>query len=394
MSAGGDPSRGLLVFLSATEASGDFMGAALMRALKEETDGRVRFVGLGGDRMAAEGLAPLFSIAELAVMGILELLPQMRRLLRRVDETAAAALDARPDIMVTIDSWGFNARLAERVLGRRDCPLVQFVAPKVWAWRPGRARRVARLVDHLLTQLPFEPAFFAGYGLAASFVGHPVIESGAGAGDGPAFRRRHGLDASTPIVTLLPGSRRSEVGRLLPVLGAAAATLHAARPDLRFVVPTLWTVSESVRTAVAAWPGRPVIVEGDGEKYDAFAASQLAIAASGTVAVELALAAVPTVVVYRVNPLTAWLVRRLVRVRYANLINIIAEREVVPELLQGDCTPARIVATALGLLDDPAAGRQQAAAAHAIAAALGADGAAPSRQAAREVLALARHVSV
>ena len=379
-----------LVFLSATEASGDLMGAGLMRALKAETGGRVRFTGLGGDRMAAEGLAPLFPIAELAVMGLLELLPQMRRLLRRVDETAAAALAVRPDVIVTIDSWGFNARVAERLLGRRTCPLVQFVAPKAWAWRPRRARRVARLADHLLTQLPFEPAFFAGYGLDATFVGHPIVESGADSGDGPAFRRRHGLDPAAAVVTLLPGSRRSEVDRLLAILGVVAAGLQAARPGVRLVVPTLWTVAERVRAAAAEWPGQPIVVEGDREKYDAFAASDLAIAASGTVALELALAAVPSIIVYRVNPITAWLIRRLVRVRYANLVNIIAEREVVPELLQDACTPERIVAEAAALLGDPAAGRRQADAARRIAQDLGVGAETPSYRAARQVLALTR----
>ncbi len=380
---------GPLVFLSATEASGDLMGAGLMRALKALTGGRVRFAGLGGDRMAAEGLQPLFPIAELAVMGVVELLPQMRRLLRRVDQTAAAALAAQPDIIVTIDSWGFNTRVASRLVGRRGCPMVQFVAPKVWAWRQGRARRLARMVDHVLAQLPFEPAFFARYGLAASFVGHPIVESGADAGDGTAFRARHSIDPDAPLVALLPGSRRSEVTRLLPVLGAVVAGLTADRPGLRIVVPTLWTVAERVRAAAADWPGRPVVVEGDGEKYDAFAASDLAIAASGTVAVELALAALPTIVVYRVNPLTAWVVRRLVKVRFANLINIIADRPVVPELLQDACTPPRILSAAEALLDDEAARRAQGVAAQAIARTLGAGEEPPSLRAARQVLALA-----
>lgn len=377
---------GPLIFLTATEPSGDLMGAGLMAALRELTGGTVRFAGLGGERMKAEGLDSLFPTAELAVMGVAEVLPHARRLLARVRQTAEAVLAVAPDAVVTIDSWSFSSRIATRLHGRRRCPLIQFVAPKVWAWRPGRARTLARLVDHLLVQLPFEPAFFERYGLPATFVGHPIVESGAERGDGARFRAAYGIRAEATLLCVLPGSRHSEVKRLLPVFGDTVRRLAAARPGLRLVVPTVETVEAAVRRAVAGWPGGVVVTRGDRDKYDAFAASNAALAASGTVALELAMAGVPTAIGYRLNAVSAWLARMLLTVKYVNLVNIILDRPVVPELLQWNCTADRLEAAVHRLLDDPQAAEEQRAAGAEVAGRLGLGGPSPSRRAAEVVL--------
>ena len=379
-----------LVFLTAAEPSGDLLGARLMAALKRRTGGDVRFAGVGGERMAAEGLDSLFPLSELATMGLAELLPRMRRILRLIDRTAQAARASDPDVVVTIDAWAFSTRVARRLRGRRF-PLVQFVAPKVWAWRPGRARRLARLVDHVVVQLPFEPAFFERYGLATTFVGHPIVECGAGQGDGAAFRAAHGIAADATVLTVLPGSRTTEVKQLLPVFGEAVARLAASRPALRIVVPTVSTVAAEVRSAVGGWQGAALVVESDAEKYDAFAASDAAIAASGTVAVELSLARVPSVIAYRINPLSAVLARLLITVKYANLVNIILDRPVVPEFLQGACTAQALGDAMVRLLQDPVAADQQRRAGDHLATVLGRGGGRPpSERAADAILSLMR----
>ncbi|HSR72174.1 MAG TPA: lipid-A-disaccharide synthase, partial [Kiloniellales bacterium] len=213
-----------LVFLVAGEPSGDLLGARLMAALEQESGGRARFAGVGGSAMTAAGLKSLYPMADLSHMGLAEVVPHLPRLIRRLGETVTAIARLRPDIVVTIDSPEFSFRVA-RSARRLGIPLVHYVAPQVWAWRPGRARRLAQRVDHLLVLLPFEPAFFERFGLACSFVGHSVLESGAARGDGAAFRRRHGLAESTPLVAVLPGSRGGEVRRLLPVFGPALARL-------------------------------------------------------------------------------------------------------------------------------------------------------------------------
>ncbi len=356
-----------------------------MAALRERTGGTVRFAGVGGERMAAEGLDSLFPMTDIALMGLAEVLPRLPRVLRRIRQTVRAARTLGPDVMVTIDVPSFARRVATGLCDR-PFPLVHYVAPTVWAWRPGRAARLARAVDHLMTLLPFEPLLFEAAGLPATFVGHPVVESGAGRGDGARFRARHGVSSGAPLLCVLPGSRAGEVRRLLPIFGAALGRLAADRPGLRVVVPTVSGVADAVRAATAGWRGRPVVMLGEADKWDAFAASDAALAASGTVSLELALAGVPAVIAYKVSPATAWVVRRLVRVRYASLVNILHDRTVIPELLQQDCTPDRLAAAVAHLLADPAAGAAQRDAAADVARALGCGGPPPSHRAAAVVL--------
>ena len=378
---------GPLIFLLAGEPSGDVLGARLMAALREETGGRVRFAGVGGERMAAQGLESLFPMEELALFGLAELLPKLPNLIRRLDQTTKAVLALDPAAVVTIDAPDFCFRIARRVRkAGRAIPLVHYVAPTVWAWRPGRAAKVAKFLDHLLALLPFEPPYFERAGLPCTFVGHPIVEGGADRGDGAAFRARHGIPADARLATVLPGSRRSEVTKLLPDFGAALALLAPAHPNLRVVVPTVPQVAALVREAVASWPVPALVVEGDREKYDAFAASEAALAASGTVALELALARLPAVVAYRIHPLTYRLYRRLIKVRYVNLVNLMLDRPLVPELLQEDCTPPKLAAAFGRLLDDAEARHRQVEGVAEVARWLGQGAEPPSRRAARVVL--------
>ena len=372
-----------LFFLIAGEPSGDGLGGHLMAALKGLCGSHVRFSGIGGPRMSEQGLSSLFPMPELSVMGLAEVIPHLPRLSRRLAQTVAEIKARRPAAVITIDSPGFNFRVAKRLKGA-GIRLIHYVAPSVWAWRPGRARQVAGFLDHLLALLPFEPPYFEAEGLSCTFVGHPIVESGADKGDGGAFRRRHGIADDDPIICVLPGSRRGETARLLPVFGATLGLLKRTRPRLHAVVPTVGAVAGGVSEAAAGWPVPALVVDSESEKFDGFAASDAALAASGTVALELALARVPAVIAYRVNPLTAWLARRLIRVPYANLVNIVLEREVVPEFIQSDCRPQLLV-PAIERLFDGSGAAQTEAAAEALRR-MGHGGPSPIERAARAVL--------
>jgi lipid-A-disaccharide synthase len=374
------------VFIIAGEPSGDVLGARLMAALQRRFEGRLRFAGVGGSNMQDEGLNSLFPMEELSLLGAAEVLPHLPRLLRRIRETAAAASVARPDTVLSIDAPGFSFRVGARLAGQ-GIPLVHYVAPQVWAWRPGRARKIAGFLDHLLALLPFEPPYFEAVGLPCTFVGHPVLESGADAGDGAGFRSRTGIPLDTPVLCLLPGSRRSEIRRLLPVFGRTVTRLAAAKPDLRFVLPAVAGLIGEISGEVAGWPVPGVIICPENERFDAFAAANVALAASGTVALELAMAGTPTVIAYRLSPATAWLVRRAIRVPCVNLVNILVGERVVPELLQGDCRPDLLAAEVLRLFDDGDARASQRAAQRAAIAALGNVGGQPPSERAAQVIA-------
>ncbi len=385
-----DEDGGPLIYLIAGEASGDSLGAGLMAGLKSATGGKVRFAGIGGPRMTGHGLESFFPMAELSLMGLTEVLPHAPRLLRRIRETADDIAERRPDVVVTIDAPGFVFRVIKklRALPGPPVPCVHYVAPQVWAWRPRRAAKVAKLVDHLLTLLPFEPPYFEREGLPTTFVGHPVVEGSLGQGDGPGFRARHGLAAQAPLVCVLPGSRRGEVSRLTPVFGQALALLAADRPGLQAVIPTLDHVAPDVRALTSAWPVKATLLRGEPAKADAFAASDVALAASGTVSLELALAGLPAVIAYRMNPVTAFIGMRMLQVPYVTLVNLLAERGAVPECLQGQCTPARLAGELSRLLDDPAARADQAAAYAQATDLLAGPGPTASDAAARTVLSV------
>ncbi len=377
---------GPLIFLVATEASADGLGARLMRSLKEESGGRVRFAGIGGPAMAAEGLDSLVPFGELNIMGIVEIVPHIARVLCRVRETIAAIRSLAPAAVVTIDAPAFSFRIQRRLTGGPSL-LVHYVAPTVWAWRPRRAKMIAGFLDHLLCILPFELPYFEKVGLPASFVGHSVVEQDGVAPDGAGFRARHCL-GDAPLLCVLPGSRKSEVERLLPAFGETVRRLVAERPSLRIVVPTASSVVDEVKAAVADWPGRPILVETIEEKHHAFAASTAALAASGTVNLELAVAGLPFAIAYRVSRLSYVVGRLMVKVPSIVMTNILLKRNVIVEFLQGRCRPDLIAAEIGRLLDDPEARQAQVAATAEAARLLGNGGPPPSARAAKILLDL------
>ena len=373
-----------LIYLVAGEASGDVLGARLMAAVRAQRPG-AEFAGVGGPRMAEQGLDSLYPLADLAVMGIIEILPRVRLLRRRLQETLADIARRKPDVLVTIDSPGFTHRILAAA-AKLGIPRVHYVAPQVWAWRAHRVRHYPGLWDKLLCLLPFEPAWFAQHNLPATFVGHPVLESGAGQGDGTRFRQAHGLDPRQPVLILMPGSRRSEAPRLLPVFGATLKRLMLHEPALRPVLPVSPAVADVVRRAAATWPIQPLIVTELADKHDAYAAASAALTKSGTSTLELALAGVPMAVTYRVNPMSAAMARRMIRVPYVAMLNLLAGRLVVPELLQQDCTAETLGRQALDLLRGAAAATAQRDAFPEILDSLRPPEGTPSEAAAREVL--------
>lgn len=384
-----DTERRAVIFLIAGEPSGDTLGAQLMAALKRRSGRPLDFIGVGGTRMASEGLHSLFPMDELSLMGAAEILPHIPRLLRRIRETTNAIGAMQPDVVVSIDAPGFTFRVAKRVR-RQDrsglVRLVHYVAPQVWAWKRGRAREIAAYLDHLMALLPFEPPYFEEEGLPCTYVGHPVVESGADQGDAAGFRSRQDLPEGVPLVCILPGSRRGEVRRLLPVFGATLELLARSRPNLQAVLPAVDACRSEIAAVAGGWSVPTRIVSGARERYDAFAAADAALAASGTVALELAMARTPMVITYKLNPVTALLAKRVIKTRYVNLINLILDREVVPELLLEACRPDRLAAEVGRLLDDPAARAAQRLGAEEAIRALHGSGLKPSERAAEVVL--------
>ncbi len=378
----------MLIYIVAGEASGDALGARLVDALRGRRP-ELTFAGIGGERLAEQGMESLFPMRELALMGLIEVLPNIRNLSRRMAQTVADITARRPALIVTIDSPGFAMRLAERVkpLG---IPIVHYVAPQIWAWRPGRMKKVKERVDRILCLLPFEPVLFDNAGIPASFVGHPVLESGADGGDAARFRARHGIGAEERLLLAMPGSRRMEAKRLLPIFGATLRLLESRLPGLRPVIPVSPVVAELVRDAAAGWPGRPILVETLAEKHDAFAAVResggAGLIKSGTSSLEMAVAGLPHVVTYRVNPITAAIIRRLVRVRFASLVNLLAEREIAPEYLQDRATPEALADALHRLLTDPQAVAEQREGLASVLDQLHPPGLAPSEAAAEAVL--------
>jgi lipid-A-disaccharide synthase len=345
------------IFIIAGEPSGDVLGGRLMQAMKAQRDD-LEFSGIGGPRMAEAGLTSQFPMQELAVMGLAEILPRLLPLRRRIRETVAAIAAAGPDILVTIDSPGFCLRVLKAVqtLGLKR---VHYVAPQVWAWRQKRVKSYPGLWDELLCLLPFEPAFFAKHHLHANFVGHPVLESGAGEGVAERFFATHKiLRGATPVV-ILPGSRVTETSRLMPVFRETMARLQLQIPNLVPVLAAAPGIADAAAEMVADWQVEPIIVRTEAARYDAFAAAKAALTKSGTSTLELAMAGVPMAVTYRVNPLSGAIGRRVIKVPYVAMINLLTNRELVPELLQQDCTPEKLAATLQILLSDPAAAAAQ-----------------------------------
>lgn len=334
----------LKIYLIAGEPSGDALGARLMRALKAKTKNNVEFFGVGGDTMEKEGMTSLFDISELAIMGLCEVIPSIPKVLKRIKQTVNDIVKIHPDIVITIDSWSFGSRVQKKLRALKlGIPQVHYVAPQVWAWKKKRARTMYKYVDHLLTLLPQEPKYFTPYGLDTTFVGHPVIESPVVNGDETKFRQKYQIAADNKIICLLPGSRHNEVARLLPTFLEAATILKQQHPELFFVIPTVKTVAARVKEMIKTSSLPILVVESEEDRHNAMSAATAAIAASGTVALELAIANVPHIIGYKVAPLTAVLAKKFLHIQFVNLSNILIGREIVPELLQDNCQPATIV---------------------------------------------------
>ncbi len=350
------------VFVLAGEPSGDRLGGALMAALRHLEPG-IEFQGIGGPLMQAQGLVSQFPMEELSVMGIAEVLPKYAHLKRRIAETAQAVIRMQPDVLITIDSPDFSLRVAKRVKADSQIRTVHYVAPTVWAWRPGRARKMARVIDHVLALLPFEPPYMEAAGMACDFVGHPVVaEPVANRQDIAAFRAAHNL-GDAPFVLALPGSRRSEVTRLAPVFGQALDMFLKDHPRFRVVVPAATNVTELVREKLQNWPGDPVILDPKRHQADifqrdkraAFAGADLALAASGTVSLELAAVATPMVVAYTFHWLSWQIMRRMALIDTVTLVNLVSDTRVVPECLGPDCRPDIIARELAAVHADPTA---------------------------------------
>ncbi|ACG78177.1 lipid-A-disaccharide synthase [Phenylobacterium zucineum HLK1] len=379
--------RPLTVMLVAAEASGDDRGAGLMRALRRRLGEGVRFVGVGGERMRAEGLDSPFDIAELSVLGLLEGLAAYPKVIRRAREAAAIAAREKPDVAVLIDSWGFTLRVAQRLRrARPGMPLVKYVGPQVWASRPGRGKTTAATYDHLLSIHAFDAPYFEAEGLPTTFVGNSALAIDFGGADPARLRRSIGAGPDDPILLVLPGSRPGEIQRVLPAFEDAVLRLKAERPELHVVIPAAPTVADMVRARVAGWPNRAHVVEGEAGKLDAMKAATVALACSGTVTTELALAGCPMVVGYRLAPLTYAILKRLITTRYVTLFNIAAGEAVAPELLQDDCNGPALAREAALRLDDADLRRRQVERQYAALDKMGRGGPDPNEAAASAVL--------
>ncbi|WP_439925685.1 lipid-A-disaccharide synthase [Nitrobacter sp. JJSN] len=347
------------IFFIATEESGDRLGSSLMKALRQRLDDDVRFEGVGGQSMAREGLVSLFPIEDLSIMGFTAVVKQLPSILRRIRDTADAVIAAAPDMLVIIDSPDFTHRVARRVRARRPAvPIVDYVSPSVWAWRSGRARAMRSYVDHVLALLPFEPEEYRRLGgPPCTYVGHPLIEQVGMLR--PDAQERHRRDAQPPTLLVLPGSRRSEIRHHMSVFGDTVGALQLGTPGIEVILPTMPHLVDEITTAVASWPLRPQVVVGESEKRAAFRVARAALAKSGTVTLELALAGVPMVTAYRGGAVEAWIAQRVVRLASVILANLVIGENVIPEFLQGDCVPDKLAAALHDVLGETSLRRRQ-----------------------------------
>ena len=378
------------IFLVATEESGDRLGAGLMKVLRQRLGDAVQFQGVGGRAMAREGLTSLFPIEELSIVGLAAVVRQAPKILRLIGRTATAAIALSPDILVIIDSPDFTHRVARRVRARDPrIPIVDYVSPSVWAWRPGRARAMRSYVDHVLALLPFEPEAYQRLGgPPCSYVGHTLIEQLASLRPGAEEQRRR--EADPPVLLVLPGSRRSEIRHHMAVFGQALGRLRDMGVAFELVLPTMPHLAEAVRAGIKDWPVAPRIVIGETEKRAAFRSARAALAKSGTVTLELALSGVPMVAAYRAGAIEAFILQRAIKVQSVILANLVIGENVVPEFLQNDCTPEILAAALRDVLADTPLRRRQTEAFAKLDTIMSTGNASPSVRAADIVLATLR----
>lgn len=382
-----DTNKERKIVIIAGEPSGDFLGARLMAALKDSTGGHsLQFYGVGGRGMKAEGLASFVPLSQLSVMGFFEVIGRLKNIIATYFYIKKKIIALGPDVVITIDFPGFNfflGRALRRALGAT--PLIHYVAPTVWAWKKKRARKVAKFLTEVLALFPFEPPYFERHNLKCTFVGHPLVEMRLDQGDGKAFRKIHGIDAKDTVYILLPGSRLGEVKRHTPVFIQMLNILQQTVPRLHVVLPTLEGLVPEIRSLWKTDIPTTFITDVS-QKKDAYAAADVAVAASGTIALELAAAGVPMVITYKVSALSAWLVKRLVSTRYFCMINILLRRNIVPELLQQDCTGSKLALESLKVLRNPQKRQQQKDAFKRVMQMLMAKEGLPSEAAAKAVL--------
>ena len=342
-----------LVYIIAGEPSGDLLASKLMSALRAK-DPKIRFAGMGGETMTALGFDSLFDISEISVMGVLEVIPKLPLVMKRLKQVVADIEEKNPDVIVTVDSWGFVHQVLDRLKkAGATIPKVHYVAPQVWAWKKGRAKTVARLTDKLMTLLPYEPPYFEKYGLECVFVGHPVIENTANfSNNSQNFRRKYGIPENATLISVLPGSRHSEIKRLIPIFKQIIKELVKSCPDLFLVIPSVGTIADKIKAAFADVEVPHCIVLGQFERYSAFRASSFALAASGTVSLELTACGTPHIIAYKFGYVTNKILKYFAGTRYANLINILADKFIIPEFVLENCREELITPTVLELIKD------------------------------------------
>ncbi|MDR1226623.1 MAG: lipid-A-disaccharide synthase [Prevotellaceae bacterium] len=374
------------------EPSGDILASRLMQSLvKLHPD--MQFAGMGGETMTALGFKSLFNISEISVMGFWEVVPKLPLIMKRMRQVVADIERLQPDVIVTVDSWGFVSLLLNSLKKRSIAiPKVHYVAPQVWAWKKGRAKKTARLLDRLMALWPYEPPYFEKYGLKCDFVGHPVIENTADLNDDLAeFKRQHGIPQQGTFLCVLPGSRRNEIRKLIPVFKKVVARLSQDFPDLFLIIPSVAAIAGEVREAFADVQLPHSVVLGQRERYNAFRACHFAIAASGTVTLELAALRTPHVIAYTFSPITNWLADKLVKSKYANLINIMADKFVIPEFVLGNCRDDLIYQAAADSMKHPDKAQARVEEALKYFSNLKPEGMMPSEKAAAVVSEMMRH---
>lgn len=373
--------------LVAGEPSGDALGAQLMRSLKAETGGHVTLIGVGGPEMRREGLQSLYDISETSVIGLRDAAPVVRKLYARIRQSADFAVSQKPAAIVLIDSTDFMRWVAGRVKKRApDIIRIKYVSPQIWASRPGRAKALARLFDHILCLFPFEPEFYKSVGLPAAFVGNPVVERAPPPGLGARFRAKHGIQPNERVILMLPGSRSSEIRFLWPAFRDAIELSAATLGPCHVVIPVVPSLAATIKERVDAWGRKTILVHEAREKWGAFEAADVALTKTGTIATELALAQTPMVSAYKAGQLTAWVARQVMTVKYLNMLNLVLDRPAIPEFLQGDCTAENLSRELVALIKDPAARATQAAAAQEALVKLGYGQPPASERAARAIL--------
>ena len=341
------------IYLIVGEPSGDILASRLIKAIRAKCP-ETEFLGIGGETMRAEGFDSLFDIKDLSVMGIMEVIPRLPTILRRKKEVLRDIEKIRPDVIVTVDSWGFVNSILKK-LKKKKCniPKIHYVAPQVWAWKKGRAKKAAKLMNHLMTLLPYEPPYFEKYGLNCTFVGHPVIENTADLPtDISLLRKQTEIPENARILCVLPGSRHSEVSKLAPIFVESIKQIEKEIPNLFLLIPSVETLKDEINEQFRNIGIPYRVIAGQNARYQAFRMSEFALAASGTVSLELAACGTPHIIAYTFNPITNKLVEFVIKTKYANLINILADRFIIPEFVLRNCRADLIASEALSFLQN------------------------------------------